>query len=83
MPRPITAPASTRRSSSARRRHCAAGHWPAEALTPAERERLVAELHDRGLTDREIADHCRMSTFTAGRILDRLGLAPNPSKDTA
>lgn len=56
---------------------CCRGEKPAELLDPRDREDLLLQLHLRGWTDREIAVHCRMSTYTAARILDRLGLEPN------
>jgi hypothetical protein len=55
------------------------GDWPAEALSTADRARLVRILHKRGWTDVEIAVHTRMTTYTTGRIRARLGLAPNTS----
>lgn len=53
------------------------GLEPAEALDPRDREDLVAELVVRGWSDVQIAEHTRMSTYTTGRIRDRLQLAPN------
>jgi len=47
---------------------------PAEALPPADRERLVGELWAAGWTDVEIATHTHMSTYTTARIRARLGL---------
>ncbi|MGW5645041.1 hypothetical protein ACWEV3_40870 [Saccharopolyspora sp. NPDC003752] len=61
----------------ARYRACLLGEQPAEVLDTAGRERLVAELHDLGWTDPQIAAHCRMTTYTTARIRDRLRLAPN------
>ncbi|MCI2421486.1 hypothetical protein MOQ72_29035 [Saccharopolyspora sp. K220] len=58
-------------------RSCLLGKQPAEILDTTARERLVAELHALGWTDAEIAAHCRMTTYTTGRIRERLGLAPN------
>lgn len=52
----------------------------AEALAPHKRHRLVRALHREGLTDVEIAERTRMSTFTAWRIRAELGLAPNPHR---
>lgn len=54
-----------------------AGREPAEALTTSDRARLVAELVNRGWTDRRIAEHTRQSTYTTARIRDRLGLTAN------
>lgn len=65
------------RSNSGRWRACCAGELPAEALSTRDREDLLAELHERGWTDFEIAEHTRMSTYTTARVLDRLGLASN------
>lgn len=56
---------------------CRAGVEPAEALPAYARDWLVAELHDRGWTDLEIAAHTRMTTYTTARIRGRLGLPPN------
>lgn len=50
-----------------------AGHAPAEELSTSERERLVAELVDTGMTDVEIAEHTRMTTYTTVRIRTRIG----------
>ena len=58
-------------------RACVAGEQPAEVLDATGRERLVAELHDYGWSDAEIAAHTRMTTYTLARIADRLRLAPN------
>jgi hypothetical protein len=54
-----------------------AGMEPAEALTTGDRARLVAELATRGWTDRRIAEHTRMTTYTTARIRGRLGLTAN------
>lgn len=53
------------------------GREPAEALDPADRRRLVAELHGLGWADEAIAAHTRMTTYTTARIRDALGLLPN------
>jgi hypothetical protein len=53
------------------------GVLPAEALTQEQRWRLVAELHRAGWTDREIAEHTFMTTYTAARIREGMHLAPN------
>lgn len=84
MPRSLVVPRNPRaRASTTKWRQCAAGRLPAESLSQRDRDELVRALHSRGWTDAEIAGHCHMSLYTAGRILDRLGLDPNPSKDTA
>lgn len=62
---------------------CSRGELPAELLPQRDREDLVWQLHELGWTDAEIATHCRMTTYTAGRILDRLGLEPNESRRSA
>lgn len=56
---------------------CCAGSEPAELLDPRDREDLVAGLVDRGWTDRQIAEHTRMSTYTTARIRERIGLPAN------
>jgi hypothetical protein len=56
---------------------CCQGVLPAELLPQRDREDLIWQLHQLGWTDTEIAVHCRMSTYTVGRICDRLGLHPN------
>lgn len=56
---------------------CWAGRQPAEVLDTADRGHLVYDLCALGWTDVEIAAHTRMSTYTTGRIRDRLGLPPN------
>ncbi|WP_139794831.1 hypothetical protein [Saccharomonospora piscinae] len=53
---------------------CKAGRTPAEALDAGDREDLVAELWQAGMTDVEIATHTRMTTYTTARIRGRLGL---------
>jgi hypothetical protein len=69
--RPDTSPLRRRALLSA----CWAGREPAESLEPADREQLVYELWALSWTDVEIAAHTRMTTYTAGRIRERLGLA--------
>lgn len=54
------------------------GDEPAEALTTADRARLVGLLHAWGWTDVQVAAHTRMTTFTSAEIRTRLGLPPNP-----
>lgn len=53
------------------------GRLVAEALPRKARLRLIARLHEHGLTDVEIADVTAYSTYTAARIRRSLGLAPN------
>lgn len=53
------------------------GLLPAEALDTEQREHLVHELVTAGWTDRAIAQHTQQTLYTAGRIRDRIGLAPN------
>ncbi|WP_027944245.1 hypothetical protein [Amycolatopsis taiwanensis] len=60
-----------------------AGELPAEALSTRDREDLVWHLHELGWTDVQIAEHTRMSTYTAARIRDCLGLAPHQPKEAA
>ncbi|WP_344677353.1 hypothetical protein [Saccharopolyspora taberi] len=71
--RPDTRPITNRIAYRA----CVQGEQPAEILAPADRERLVYELHHHGWTDIEIAAHTRMTTYTVGRIRTRLGLGAN------
>jgi hypothetical protein len=82
---PPTSPDTTPQSRRAIRKACWEGTEPAEALTAVEREHLVYELWCFGWTDAEIAAHTRMSTYTVGRIRERLGLAahPRPSEGAA
>jgi len=56
---------------------CLAGHLPAEILPSGRRRLLIHELHTLGWTDLEIASHTRMTLYTAARLRDQLGLAPN------
>lgn len=53
---------------------CLEGREPAEALSTAERECLVAVLARRGWSAAEIAEHTGMTTYTTGRICDRIRL---------
>lgn len=68
--RPDTAPLARNRLMAA----CRRGDIPAEALPTEDRERLVRQLWRAGWTDVEVATHTRMSTYTTGRIRERLGL---------
>jgi hypothetical protein len=59
-------------------RLCWRGELPLEALAaanPAQRDALFTELWKLGWSDVEIAAHTRMTTYTTGRIRQRLGLA--------
>lgn len=73
--RPDTAPMARGRLIAA----CRRGELPADVLEPKDRERLVYDLWTAGWTDVEIATHTYMTTFTTGRIRERLGLAAHPS----
>jgi DNA-binding NarL/FixJ family response regulator len=64
-------------------RRCVRGERVAEELTTTARELVVAWLHARGLTDTEVAERTRMSTFTASRIRIRLGLVAHRFPSTA
>ncbi|MBK1785117.1 hypothetical protein [Prauserella cavernicola] len=62
---------------------CWRGEMPAEALAlvdPAEVDQLIYRFWLTGWSDVEIATHTRMSTYTAARIRDRLGLAAHPAR---
>jgi acetyl-CoA carboxylase carboxyltransferase component len=60
------------------------GIEPAEALTEADRHRLVTQLHAAGWTDLEIAKHARMTLYTTARIRgDLLGLPANQGRAAA
>ena len=63
---------------------CRLGKEPAESLPSYARDWLVRDLVTKGWTDVEIAAHTRMTTYTTGRIRERLGLAPNnPASEAA
>lgn len=62
---------------SVRRRAAAAGTLPAEALTQRDREQLIHSLHQLGWSDVDIAEHTSLTTYSVGRIRDRLGLQPH------
>jgi hypothetical protein len=62
---------------------CLSGQLPAEALSTADRDRLVRLLHRRGWTDTQIAVHTSMTTYTTVRIRSRLGLSPNDAQKGA
>lgn len=55
----------------------------AEELTTTARALVVAWLHAQGLSDTGIAEHTRMSTYTASRIRSRLGLPARRLSDLA
>ncbi|MGW4525146.1 hypothetical protein [Amycolatopsis sp. NPDC004378] len=73
--KPATAPISRSRLIDA----CRRGQLPAELLEQADREHLVYDLWADGWTDVEIAQHTFMTTYTTGRIRDRLGVPAHPS----
>lgn len=50
------------------------GDIPAEALPPREADQLMRHLMRIGLTDLEIAEHTRWSTYTVSRKRARLQL---------
>ena len=54
------------------------GHLTAEALPTRDREDLISEGWERGMTDVEVAVWLQLSTYTAWRIRDRLGLPVRP-----
>ncbi|MCK2239378.1 MULTISPECIES: hypothetical protein [unclassified Crossiella] len=56
-------------------RRCLAGELVAEQVSPRARELAVSWCHRNGLTDHQVAQRCRMSTYTAARIRARLSLA--------
>jgi hypothetical protein len=57
---------------------CWEGLEPAESLPTRDREDLLWDLvHERGWTDREVADHTRLTDYTVCRIRERLGLPAN------
>lgn len=72
---PLTAPRRLHRALD--------GLEPAEVLPPAERDRLMRILCGYGWTDVQIAVHTLWSTYTVGRIRERLGLAANVQKGAA
>lgn len=59
---------------------CRAGHTPAEALPTHDREQLIHELWKAGWTDTQIAEHTHLTTYTAARIRNRLGLAAHQAR---
>lgn len=59
-------------------RACRLGQQPAELLHPRDRQELVYDLWLAHWTDAEIATHTRMSTYTAARIRNRMGLPARP-----
>jgi hypothetical protein len=54
-----------------------AGRVPAEVLPVKDREDLIWDLHELGWTDVEIAAHTMQTSYTVGRIRERLGLSAN------
>lgn len=83
----IEAPPSCARDYAQRRllafRLAVTGELPADALDTHDREQLVGELWRHGWTDREIAEHTLMSTYTTARIRTRLGLDPRTTREAA
>lgn len=69
------------RTPYAKWHRCCLGEFPAEALTPGDREDLIRQLHQLGWSDVDIAIHTKQSTYTTARIRERLGLAPNIKGD--
>lgn len=67
---------------AALQRACRLGQQPAELLPTREREDLVFDLWCASWTDTEIATHTRMSTYTAARIRNRMGLPARPHTET-
>lgn len=63
-------------------RDCRLGQQPAELLHPRDRQELVYDLWLAHWTDAEIATHTRMSTYTAARIRERMGLPARPNTET-
>lgn len=78
---PVVAP--QKRTPYAKWHRCCLGEFPAEALTPRDREDLISQLHGLGWSDVDIASHTRQSTYTTARIRERLGLAPNSPEQTS
>jgi len=73
--RPHTAPLTRSHLMAA----CRRGDLPAEVLPTEDRERLLRQLWRAGWNDTEIAQHTRMTTYTAARIRSRIGLQAHPS----
>lgn len=59
------------------------GAAPAERLTPNDRGVLVAELVRRGMTDVQIAEHTRWTTYTATRVRESRGIPQNDTRRVA
>jgi hypothetical protein len=75
---PLNAVLSRPRSGARLWRRCVAGNEPAEALPTRDREDLIWHpVHDLGWTDREVAEHTRMTEYTTARIRNHLGLPPS------
>jgi DNA-binding NarL/FixJ family response regulator len=64
-------------------RRCLRGELLGDELTTTARELVVAWLHARGLSDTEIAERARLSTYTTFRIRSRLGLGARRFPDMA
>ena len=73
--RPDTSPLSRSRLTRA----CRRGELPAEILDTADREHLIYDLWFAGWTDVEIATLTSLTTYTVGRIRERLGLQAHPA----
>jgi len=57
------------------------GQLAGEVLSPYDRRVLIHVLHERGLSDRQIAAHTGWTLYTAARLRDDIGLTPNPHTD--
>lgn len=65
-------------------RACSSGKEPLESLAVAgmhaERDALLAGWARRGWTPAQIAQHTSSTTYTVGRLLDRIGAHINPTE---
>lgn len=61
-------------------RRCWEGREPAESLAFQDREDMLYHLHRAGWSAMDIARHTRLTLYTTGRILDRLGLPPHDAR---
>jgi hypothetical protein len=57
-----------------------AGTLPAEALPPADGDRIVTSMWQHGLSDVDIAYRTQWSTYTVARKRRRLGLVANSAQ---
>jgi hypothetical protein len=62
---------------------CLEGREPAEALPTLSRQHLVGLLAARGWSVVEIAAWTRMTTYTTGRILERVATNPLITEEAA